>query len=94
MPLEAKTIVFTKPAQRRPVIFLKAMPKGGVDTGPVYRLTDAMGARYDADPSVLDALLKEVKERDLDKMEGDITIKHPKGFTIGIWNGALSTLDP
>lgn len=75
-------------------LFLKAMPKGAVDTGPVFMLTDEMASRLEKDPSVLVAMLKELKDRKLDDMEGNVEIRHPKGYCLGRWNGALSTLDP
>jgi hypothetical protein len=70
------------------------MPRGPVDTGPVFMLTDAMAARYDKDPSVLADLMRELDDRDLDNMEGNIEVRHPKGYVLGRWNGAMSTLDP
>lgn len=93
MPPDAKQIVFPR-TPKRPVLFLKSMPKGGVDTGPVFVLTDAMAARYDADPSVLDALMKQCRELGLNDMEGNVEIRHPKGYTLGLWQGMLSTMDP
>jgi hypothetical protein len=75
-------------------LFLKAMPKGPVDTGPVFMLTDEMAARYDKDPSVLAGLMSELKGRKIDDMNGNIEVRHPKGYCIGMWNGAMSTLDP
>lgn len=75
-------------------VFVKSMPKGGVDTGPVYMLTNEMAARYDKDPSVLADLMKELKGRKIDDMAGNVEIRHPKGYCIGRWNGLMSTLDP
>ena len=93
--MQPKPIIFTK-RPRRPIVFLSkgAMPAGPVDTGPVFMLTDAMAARYDKNPSVLADLLKECKDRKLTDMEGNIEIRHPKGYSLGLWNGMLSTLDP
>lgn len=76
------------------VLLFKSMPKGGVDTGSVFMLTSAMAERYDRDPSVLADLMKELRDRDIDNAEGNVEIRHPKGFVIGMWNGAMSTLDP
>lgn len=81
-------------ASPKRALFLKGMPNGGVSTGPVFMLTDAMAERLEKDPSVLAAMLKELKERKLDNMEGNVEIRHPKGYCLGMWNGALSTLDP
>lgn len=75
-------------------LFLKAMPKGAVETGPVFMLTQEMADRYDKDPSVLANLMAELKGRKLDDMNGNIEIRHPKGYCVGMWDGALSTLDP
>jgi hypothetical protein len=85
----------SKPAASpKRALFLKSMPKGAVDTGPVYMLTDEMASRYENDPSVLAALLAELKSRKVDNMEGNVEIRHPKGYSLGMWNGAMSTLDP
>jgi hypothetical protein len=81
-------------ASPKTVVFLKAMPKGGVKTGPVFMLTEPMAQRYDKDPSVLADLMKELAERKIDDHEGNVEIRHPKGYCVGIWQGALSTLDP
>ena len=89
----AERVVFLRQSVRR-VLFTKAMPKGGVETGKVFRMSEAMGQRYDDDPSVLEAMLQDCKDRGLDDMEGNIEIRHPKGYMIGLWNGAMSCLDP
>lgn len=92
---KAKSIpVLFMQSARKKVLFLKGMPAGPVDTGNVFVLTEGMASRYDKDPSVLAALMKELKGRKVDDMEGNIEIRHPKGYCIGMWNGAMSMLDP